>query len=167
MVDGMELDTIDLQILEHLQRDGRISNSDLAQRVGLAAPTVLRRVKLLEERNIIQGYTTLVNPIAVGLPVTAFVFVETVAGCDLDTTITELAELPGVVELHRLIGEWCALLKVRTHSPQTLEDLVYRSLRRHPSVSRTQTTLATSAALETTILPLALMSYTNGREVSS
>jgi Lrp/AsnC family leucine-responsive transcriptional regulator len=149
-----DLDTIDLHILDWLQRDGRISNSDLAARVGLAPPTVLRRVKLLEERGYIKGYTALLDPLALGLNVTAFVMVETTAGSDFDRTAQELTQLPGVVELHRLIGEWCFLLKVRTHSPQALDELVYRQMRAHPNVRRTLTTLATSTVLETPSIPL-------------
>jgi Lrp/AsnC family transcriptional regulator, leucine-responsive regulatory protein len=160
----MDLDAIDLRILSELQQDGRLTNSDLAQRVGLAAPTVLRRVKLLEERNIIQGYAAQVNPLALGLTVTAFILVETMAGCDLDEAIADIAAIPGVIELHRLIGEWCLLLKVRTASPQTLEDLVYRTLRRHPSVRRTQTTLATSAVVETAAQPVLVASSNQERE---
>jgi Lrp/AsnC family leucine-responsive transcriptional regulator len=67
---------------------------------------------------------------------------------------SSLAELPGVQEVHRVIGEWCFLLKVRTQSPQTLEQLIYKHLRSHPHVRRTLTTLATSSPYETTTLPL-------------
>ena len=119
-----DLDSVDLAILTILQQDGRISNADLASRVGLTPPSVLRRVKLLEERGYIKGYTALLEPLAFDLKVTAFVMVETNACCDYDRTAQELIELPGVVELHRLIGEWCFLLKVRTYSPQTLDELV-------------------------------------------
>ncbi|HEU5089064.1 MAG TPA: Lrp/AsnC family transcriptional regulator [Roseiflexaceae bacterium] len=149
-----DLDSVDLAILASLQQDGRISNADLAGRVGLTPPTVLRRVKLLEERGYIKGYTALLEPLAFGLNVTAFILVETHAGSDYDQTAQDLIELPGVAELHRLIGEWCFLLKVRTYSPQTLDELVYRQLRSHPNVRRTLTTLATSTVLETTNLPL-------------
>jgi DNA-binding Lrp family transcriptional regulator len=148
------LDDIDIAILGMLQEDGRISNTELAQRVGLTPPTVLRRVKLLEEQGYIRGYAALLDPLAVGLTVTAFIFIETQAGCDLDVLLADLGRLPGAQEVYRLVGEWCLLLKVRTASPQTLEDLLYRQLRSHPMVRRTQTTLATSAALETTVLPL-------------
>ena len=137
-----DLDSVDLAILAILQQDGRISNADLANRVSLTPPSVLRRVKLLEERGYIKGYTALLEPLAFDLKVTAFVMVETNACCDYDRTAQELTELPGVVELHRLIGEWCFLLKVRTYSPQTLDELVYRQLRNHPNVRRTLTTLA-------------------------
>jgi Lrp/AsnC family leucine-responsive transcriptional regulator len=70
-----ELDSIDIELLRLLQQDGRISNAELAQRVSLAPPTVLRRVKLLEERGYIKGYTALVDPLALGLTVTAFIFI--------------------------------------------------------------------------------------------
>jgi len=154
MVVMEELDTIDLQILELLQRDGRMSNSDLAQQVGLAPPTVLRRVKLLEERGYIRGYAALVDPIRLGITVTSFIFVETSAGCDLLDTEEFLTGLPGVQEVHRTIGEWCFIVKVRTATPQTLEQLIYVHLRNHPSVRRTFTHLITSSPFETTALPL-------------
>jgi Lrp/AsnC family leucine-responsive transcriptional regulator len=148
------LDAIDLQILKLLQEDGRISNTDLAHQVGLAPPTVLRRVKLLEERGYIRGYVALVDPISLGLTVTAFIFVESVACSELTELGNFLSELPGVQEVHRVIGEWCFLLKVRTQSPQTLETLIYKQLRSHPSIRRTLTTLATSSAFESHALPL-------------
>ncbi|HEU5014133.1 MAG TPA: Lrp/AsnC family transcriptional regulator [Roseiflexaceae bacterium] len=153
-----ELDSIDLQIVAILQEDGRISNADLAQRVGLTPPTVLRRVKLLEERGYIRGYTAVLDPLRFGLTVTAFIFVETVSGCDLDTLATWLTRLPSVQEVHHVVGEWCFLLKVRTENPQTLEDLLYRDLRKHPDVRRTFTTLATSSPFETSSLPLPSLS---------
>lgn len=158
-----ELDAIDIQILTLLQEDGRISNAELAQRVGLAPPTVLRRVKLLEERGYIKGYVALVDPLALGLTVTAFIFVETAAGCNLKELGEFLTQLPGIQEVHRLIGEWCYLLKVRTASPQTLEQLIYQQLRNNPSVRRTLTTLATSSAYETTVLPLPAPKETDDR----
>src|SRR5512132_3315473 len=108
------LDETDIQILQILQEDGRISNAELSQRVGLAPPTVLRRVKLLEERGYIKGYVALVDPLPIGLTVTAFIFIETAAGCDLNAVCEFLIQLPGVQEVHRVIGEWCFLLKVRT-----------------------------------------------------
>lgn len=153
-----ELDSIDLQIVALLQEDGRISNADLAQRVGLTPPTVLRRVKLLEDRGYIKGYTAVLDPLRFGLTVTAFIFVESVSGCDLDALSASLARLCGVQEVHRVVGEWCFLLKVRTENPQALEDLLYRDLRKHPGVHRTFATLATSSPFETPALPLPSLS---------
>jgi Lrp/AsnC family leucine-responsive transcriptional regulator len=148
------IDETDLQLLELLQSDGRITHAELAQRVGLTAPSVQRRVRLLEERGYIKGYSAVLDPLRLGLPVTAFVFVETLAGGDLEVVESFIATLPGVQEIHRLIGDWCFLLKVRTQSPQSLERLIYHDLRKHPDVRRTQTTLATSSALETARLLL-------------
>jgi Lrp/AsnC family leucine-responsive transcriptional regulator len=59
-----------------------------------------------------------------------------------------------VQEVYHLFGEWCFLLKVRTASLQTLEQMVYQDLRKYPDVRRTQTTLSSSAAFETTRLPI-------------
>lgn len=159
-----QLDEIDLQVLHILQEDGRISNADLAQRIGLTAPSALRRVKLLEERGYIKGYAALLDPLKIGISVTAFVFVETVAGRDLDVLANELAAIQDVQEIHKLIGEWCFLLKVRTKNPQTLEDLVYGTLRKHPSIRRSRTTLATSSAYETTALPLPQIDFDRSTE---
>ncbi|NTV63623.1 MAG: Lrp/AsnC family transcriptional regulator [Oscillochloris sp.] len=149
-----DLDSIDLQILEMLQTDGRISNVELAQRVGLAPPSVQRRVRLLEERGYIRSYAAILDPIALGITTTAFIFVESRAGCNREKLEDFLCGLVGVQEVSRLLGEWCFLLKVRSQSPQTLEKLLYQDLRRHPDVRRTQSTLATSFAHETTRLPL-------------
>lgn len=158
-----ELDAIDLQILALLQADGRMANAEIAQQVGLAPPTVLRRIKLLEERGYIRGYAALIDPLALGLTVTAFVFIETSAGCDLASVNEFLVQLPGVQEVHRMIGEWCFLMKVRTQTPQTLEQLIYQQLRRHPEVRRTFTSLATSSTYETPAVPLPEAPLVHGR----
>lgn len=149
-----ELDAIDITLLDLLQHDGRISNADLAQRVGLAPATVLRRVKLLEERGYIRGYTALLDPLQLDLPITAFIFIETDYTCSLDELAVTLGELPGVQEVHRTIGEWCILLKVRTQTPQSLEHLLARTIRRMAGIRRSETILATSSPVETTCLAL-------------
>lgn len=156
-----DLDDIDRQILTILQEDGRVSNSELAQRVRLAPPTVLRRVKLLEERGYIKGYTAILDPLLLGLTVTAFIFIETDIGCELDTLAESFSQVPEIQEIHRVIGEWCFLLKVRTSSPQELGNLIHRKLRNYPGVRRTHTTLATSSSYETLSLPLSLLEQTN------
>ncbi|MBC8163879.1 MAG: Lrp/AsnC family transcriptional regulator [Roseiflexaceae bacterium] len=148
------IDEIDRTILHALQQDGRISITELAQLVELTPPTVQRRVKILEETGVIRGYVALVNPLKLDLTVTAFILVETVAGCQLDELSSWLSSFPEVQEVHNLLGEWCFLVKVRTYSPQTLEDLLYRQIRYNPAVRRTHTTLATSSPYEITQLPL-------------
>lgn len=148
------LDEIDRAILRALQHDGRISITDLAQMVELTPPTVQRRVKMLEEAGYIKGYTAILDPLKLDLPVTAFIFVETVAGCQLEELSQQLRALPHVQELHNLIGEWCFLLKVRTNSPQHLERILHHDIRQSAGVRRTQTLLATTSPYETLRLQL-------------
>src|SRR5919109_4934511 len=94
------------------------------------------------------------DPLLLGLTVTAFIFIETDIGCDLETVVESLTPLAEVQEIHHVIGEWCFLLKVRTDSPQALEELIHQKLRKNLNIRRTFTTLATSSAYETPKLPL-------------
>ena len=75
MAHTAELDAIDWKILRELQNDGRITNVELSQRVGISAPPCLRRVKRLEEAGVIRGYRALLNGEALGRPVVAFCLV--------------------------------------------------------------------------------------------
>jgi Lrp/AsnC family leucine-responsive transcriptional regulator len=149
-----ELDEIDLMLLQLLQHDGRISNSELAQRVGLAPPTVLRRVKLLEERGYIKGYVALLDPLLLELRVTAFMFLEVDQRADLEHLAQQLGNIPEVQDVHRVIGQWCVLLKIRTQTPQTLEHLLHHTIRPLLGIRRTETILVTSSPVESTTLTL-------------
>ncbi|MCB1540549.1 MAG: Lrp/AsnC family transcriptional regulator [Rhodoblastus sp.] len=94
------LDAIDLAILDELQADGRMTNVELARRVGISAPPCLRRVRALEEAGVIAGYRALVEPRAVGLAVVFFVFVK------LDQqTETELAAFGARVADWKIVRE--------------------------------------------------------------
>lgn len=118
-------DELDWQILGELQRDGRLSFSELARRVHLSSPAVAERVRRLEETGVITGYHARVAPDMVGLPLTAFVQMRcALPSCLLKTATAE--ELPEVVEVHKLSGNWCSMLKVRVSSMQHLEGLFER-----------------------------------------
>ncbi|WP_083471531.1 Lrp/AsnC family transcriptional regulator [Kibdelosporangium phytohabitans] len=100
------LDSIDREILFHLERDGRLSNVDLAERVGLTPPPCLRRVKRLEEQGVITGYRARINPAATGRPLEVIVSVEVAISdkktlADLEATIAGYEE---VIEFRRLFG---------------------------------------------------------------
>ena len=102
------LDAIDLAILDELQADGRMTNVELARRVGISAPPCLRRVRALEEAGVIAGYRALVETRAVGLSVVFFVFVK------LDQqTETELAAFGARV------GDWKIVRECWTVSGET------------------------------------------------
>ncbi|MEV4253757.1 Lrp/AsnC family transcriptional regulator [Spirillospora sp. NPDC049652] len=119
------MDQTDQRIIDELQQDGRLSFNRLAARVNLSPPAVAERVRRLEESGVITGYRAEVDPAAVGLPLTAFVQMHCTPGrCLLKTTTAE--DLPEVVELHKLSGSWCTMLKVRVASFPHLEGLFER-----------------------------------------
>jgi DNA-binding Lrp family transcriptional regulator len=106
--------TIDRHILRELQRDGRLQNVDLAQRVGLSPSPCLRRVRLLEEAGVIERYVALVNPSKIGMNLTVFVRVWLI-GQDVETVdrfTDSVKELPQVVECHLMAGDCDFLLRV-------------------------------------------------------
>lgn len=123
------LDEVDWRIIEELQRDGRLSFSALARRINLSSPAVADRVRRLEETGVIAGYQARIDPARVGLPLTAFVQMRcALSSCLLKTTVA--GDLPEVIEVHKLSGAWCSMLKVRVSSMQHLEGLLER-LGRH------------------------------------
>src|ERR671914_1030816 len=102
----MMLDEKDEKILEILQRDGRTTNVELARVVELTPSATLERVRKLEERGLIKGYTAILDPHALGLGLVAFIFLRVEDPEDLVYNAEEeLAALPSVLELHHLAGE--------------------------------------------------------------
>lgn len=119
------LDDTDWQILEELQADGRLSYHELGRRVGLSAPAVAERVRRLEDAGIIAGYQARVDPALAGLPVGAFIQMR----CRLDRCLLKTSQAddyPEVVEIHKLSGDYCSMLKVRAASIEHLEGVIER-----------------------------------------
>jgi Lrp/AsnC family leucine-responsive transcriptional regulator len=146
------IDDIDRQILNIIQQDARISNAEIARQVGLAASAVLERIRKLEERKIIRGYSTEIDAAAVGYGLTAFVAVRTHECCD--ETDAFLAEIPEVLEVHDVAGEDSYLLKVRVRDTEDLSRLLRRKLKNVPNVASTKTTVVLGTIKEKTALPL-------------
>jgi Lrp/AsnC family leucine-responsive transcriptional regulator len=120
-----ELDATDRAILSELHRDARLSFNQIAKRVNLSAPSVAARIRRLEETGVIEGYHARINPAAVGLPLTAFLQLHCRVGrCLLKTSAAE--KFPEIVEIHRLSGASCSLVKVRTASMAHLSSLLER-----------------------------------------
>src|ERR1700693_4418927 len=106
-----EIDPVNLRVLEELQRDPRLTMSELGRRVGMSSPAVTERVRRLEEAGVIQGYRLELNPTALGLPITTYIRIRPSPG--QLSKIAELAQqIPEVVECHRVTGEDCFVLKV-------------------------------------------------------
>lgn len=122
---GAELDATDWAIIGEVQRDARLSFNEIARRVKLSAPSVAARIRRLEEAGVIDGYHARINPAAVGLPLTAFIQLHCHLGrCLLKTSTAE--KFPEIVEVHRLSGSSCSMVKVRTASMAHLSSLLER-----------------------------------------
>ena len=120
-----ELDQTDWRLLAELQQDGRLSYNELGRRVSLSPPAVAERVRRLEETGVIRGYRAEVDARRAGQPLAAFVQMRCSPGrCLLKTT--EAGDLPEVVEIHKLSGNSCTMLKVRVTSMEHLEGLFER-----------------------------------------
>ena len=119
------LDPTDWRILDELQRDGRLSYNQLGRKVNLSAPAVAERVRRLEESGVIAGYQARVDPTRAGLPLTTFLQMRCAHGrCLLKTSTAD--DYPEVVEVHKLSGAWCSMLKVRLASMAHLEGFLER-----------------------------------------
>lgn len=120
-----DLDDVDWALLRELQADARLSFNELARRVHLSAPAVAERVRRLEHAEVITGYTARVDPARTGQPLLAFIELRCSLGkCLLRTTSAD--DYPEVVEIHKLSGEHCTMLKVRAASLGSLEGLTER-----------------------------------------
>lgn len=144
----VELDDIDLQILELMQANARISNVDLAKELSMAPSAVLERVKKLEQKKVILQYNTAVNPVALNQKLLAFIFIKT-KELESDAKIsTMLARIPEVQEVHIVAGEDCFLVKVRTEDSASLMAMMRKSIKRIPNVLSTKTTIVLETVKE-------------------
>lgn len=119
------LDQIGWRLLHELQINGRLSYAELGRRVGLTTPAVVERVKRMEDAGIIVGYHADIDPIKVGMPITAFIRMSVVG--DVFTKITGVVRnSPEVVECHRGTGADSFIMKVHLRSVEHLENLIDR-----------------------------------------
>ncbi|WP_136586668.1 Lrp/AsnC family transcriptional regulator [Microbacterium hydrothermale] len=150
------LDAIDRLILAELQRDGRLSNQDLADRVGLSPSPCLRRVRRLEDAGVIAGYRAVVSPPAVDLAITAFVRLRLASheGATVDAVEEKLRAIPSIVEAHLLAGDWDYLVRIVTPTFEEYERLLREHLRSIPSLASIDTTFAFGVTKPLSPLPV-------------
>lgn len=144
------LDSIDRRILELLRQDGRTSHAAIAKVVGLSGPAVHDRVRKLEGRGIVSGYTVVLDPHALDRSHVAFIMVTLSEGSEFaldEPIVARICEEPDVLEFHRIAGQDCYLIKVRCATNKDLEQLL-RRIRRVRGVARTRTTIVLSTELE-------------------
>jgi Lrp/AsnC family leucine-responsive transcriptional regulator len=140
MLSTAELDELDLRLLDALQRNARSTFTELGLIVGLKAPAVHDRVKRLEQRGYIRGYSAQLDATRLGLNLIAFVSCYTSPDCAYDEFTRRLSEMPEICEVHSVAGEESFLCKVATRSTQHLDDLLAR-LKATPGMARTRTTI--------------------------
>lgn len=150
------LDETDLRILRILQREARLSNADLAERVTLSPSACHRRVAQLEAAGVIAGYVALVNRRILRRSVTVFVEITLTAQSDevLDAFEAGVARIPEVLECHLMAGTADYLLKVAVEDSDDFARLHRRHLARLPGVQGMQSSFALKRVRETTEIPL-------------
>ena len=139
-----KLDQIDWQILSELQVNGRVTNVELARRVGISAPPCLRRVRNLEKQGFIDGFHAALNQKLLGFDVTAFAMVglTSQAESDLQSFSDKVHNLPQVIECFMLSGEIDFILKCATPDLGHFQDFVINVLTALPNVDSVKTSLA-------------------------
>jgi len=143
------LDAVNLRLLAEMQRDPRVSMSQLARRVGMSAPAVTERVQRMEQSGVITGFRMDVDPAALGLPVAAVVRLRPGPG-QLHKLSRTIEETPEVVECHRITGEDCFLLRLHAPSIAGIEELLDRFL----MFGQTTTSIIVSTPVPARPLPL-------------
>jgi Lrp/AsnC family transcriptional regulator, leucine-responsive regulatory protein len=140
------MEKLDRLIVRALCEDGRMSYTDLAERVGLSVSAVHQRVRRLEQRGMIQGYAARVDCDAIGLGLTAFVSIKPIDPGAPDDAPERLAHLPAIEACHSVAGDENYILKVRVAGPAELEGLL-QEIRAAAGVS-TRTTVVLSTPYE-------------------
>lgn len=148
------IDELDEQILQLLQGNARMTQSDIAKAVGLAPSAVLERIRKLEARGAIREYVASIDPHVADLALLAFVSVRTSEYGPEQPSALALAQIPEVLEVHHVAGDDCYLLKVRARDAEHLGQLLRQQIAAVPHVTSTRTTIVLGTSKETMRIPI-------------
>jgi Lrp/AsnC family leucine-responsive transcriptional regulator len=148
------IDDTDRRILSILQEDARTPVSVISRQAGVEPAAVSDRLRELERRGVIRGYHVEVSPRESGFDLTAFVFVRTDWRSDVRETAKRLAQIPEALEVHRVAGEDCYLVKVKAHGIEGLGRLLREKFDTIESIISTEATVVLKTVKETAALPL-------------
>lgn len=140
------MEKLDRRLVQLLAADGRMSFTDLGKATGLSTSAVHQRVRRLEERGVLKGFQAVVDPVQVGLPLTAFVSMTPLDPAAPDDIPDRLRGLPELESCHSVAGDFNYIAKVRVATPLDLEDLIARI--RSAAHVQTRTTIVLSTAWE-------------------
>jgi Lrp/AsnC family transcriptional regulator, leucine-responsive regulatory protein len=149
------MDALDRKALDLLSRHGRASWAELSQLMALSAPSAADRVRKLEEQGVIRGYAALLNPAAVGYPLTAYISVSLTSYRQRTSFLRGIEKMEQVCECHHVAGDDDYLLKARCRGPEDLDHLLTKQLKEKLGVARTRTTIVLSTAKESVRVPIA------------
>jgi DNA-binding Lrp family transcriptional regulator len=160
------LDPIDRKILSELQADGRMTNVELAKRVGISAPPCLRRVRTLEEAGLIRGYHAKVNSRELGFEVQVFAMVglDSQAQTELSAFEEKCRSWPLVRECHMLNGEVDFMLKCVAPDLSTFQSFLTGELLTTPNVASVKTSLVIRCAKDDPGVPFEVLEERLARE---
>ena len=150
------MDSFDRAILDVLQREGRVTNVQLANRVHLSESTCLRRVRILEKAGLIERYTAVVNQQKAGFPGNVFVSItlQRQDQADLQTFEEAVREVPEVIECYLMTGEFDYLVRVVVSDAADFERIHSQHLTRLPGVARVQSSFALRTVCKSNALPI-------------
>ena len=163
---GTKLDPIDRMILAELQADGRMTNVELAKRVGISAPPCLRRVRALEDQGYIRGYHADIDPRELGFEVQVFAMVRLLKQVEADLSAFEALCLswPLVRECHMLNGEVDFILKCVAPDLRSFQTFLTESLTAAPNVASVKTSLVIRGAKDEPGVPFDVLEMRLQRE---
>lgn len=141
------IDRTDARLLERLQVDGRRPYAELGAEVGISGPSAHERVKKLEAKGVIRGYSASVDPAAAGYGVLAFTWLTQAPGTAGADLTDAFAKVPEIEECHHIAGEADYLLKIRARDTRHLEEVLVR-LQMTPNVFTTETDVVLSSGFE-------------------
>jgi len=150
------LDEVDVQLLSLLQQDGRITNADLAKKVGLSPPSVLQRVRVLEKAGLIRGYFGILDADKLGLRITAMAMISLSLHQEqpIERFRRSVNEIPEILECYHVSGEFDFLLKIVVRDIRAYEQLVREKLSKIKGIQQIKTSFVLATTKHTTQIPL-------------
>ncbi|MGC1486455.1 MAG: Lrp/AsnC family transcriptional regulator [Albidovulum sp.] len=152
----MEIDATDRRLLAALQKEGRVTNAELSERVNLSPSACHRRVQRLEQEGYIDAYVALLNARKLGRPTTVFVEITLSGQADevLEAFEREVRRVPDVLECHLMAGTADYLLKVVAHDTDDFARIHRQYLARLPGVAQMHSSFALRTVFKTTAIPV-------------
>jgi Lrp/AsnC family leucine-responsive transcriptional regulator len=150
------LDKADRHILRLLQEDGRISNADLARKVGLSPPSMLQRVRKLEQKKLVKGYTAVLDAEGLGFGLTVIAMVSLALHQDqpIDQFITEIESVPEVLECHHVSGDFDFMLRIVAKDMHDYERIMREHIASIKAVGKIHSCFVLRTTKESSALPV-------------